>query len=176
MRYFLECDGRDFEVEVLEADGDRCRLRLADGRECEASFRAVDGSQHALLVDGRAYAVSIEPEHGTDQDLRVALAGESFRVGVEDERERAASALAGVGGARPEVLKAAMPGVLVAVPVSAGDRVEAGQAVAVLEAMKMQNEVVSEHGGVVAEVLVAPGDTVDAGQALVRLEPPEEDA
>jgi biotin carboxyl carrier protein len=175
MRYFLNCDGRDFEIEVLSADGDRCRLRLADGRECEASFRAVDGSQHALLVDGRAYAVSIEPEAGADQDLRVAIAGESFRVSAEDERERAASALAGPAGARPEIVKAAMPGVLVAVPVAVGDRIEAGQPVAVLEAMKMQNEVVSEHGGVVAEVLGVAGDTVDAGQALVRLEPPEQD-
>ena len=175
MRYFLASGGREFEVEVLASAEDCCRLQVAGGRECEASFRAVDGSQHALLVDGRAYAVSIEQSPAEPGMLRVTIAGESFLVAVEDERERAAAAIAGPAGPRPEVVKAAMPGVLVSVPVQAGDRVEPGQPVAVLEAMKMQNEVVSEHGGVVAEVLVAAGDTVDAGQVLMRLEPPAED-
>jgi biotin carboxyl carrier protein len=68
-----------------------------------------------------------------------------------------------------------MPGVIVAVHAAPGDEVAPGQPLAVLEAMKMQNEVASQHGGVVEEVLVAAGDRVDAGQALVKLAPPQRD-
>jgi pyruvate carboxylase subunit B len=62
-----------------------------------------------------------------------------------------------------------MPGVVVAVRVRAGDAVHAGQAVVVVEAMKMQNELAVMHDGVVAEVLVVERAAVSAGQVLVRL-------
>jgi biotin carboxyl carrier protein len=57
------------------------------------------------------------------------------------------------------------------VPVSVGDRVEAGQAVCLLEAMKMENQVETEVGGTVTDVRVRAGDTVAAGDVLVVVEP-----
>ncbi|TMQ73025.1 MAG: hypothetical protein E6K80_01200 [Candidatus Eisenbacteria bacterium] len=66
-----------------------------------------------------------------------------------------------------------MPGLVVALKVKPGDVVAAGQSVAVVEAMKMQNELPARHGGVVREVLVEERDSVSAGQALVRLAPAE---
>ena len=62
-----------------------------------------------------------------------------------------------------------MPGLVVAFRVRPGERVAAGQAVVVIEAMKMQNELTARHGGVVAEVLARPGDSVSAHQVLLRL-------
>ena len=62
-----------------------------------------------------------------------------------------------------------MPGVVVAVRVKPGDAVKAGQAVIVVEAMKMQNELAVAHDGVVREVLVSERAAVAAGQPLVRL-------
>ena len=175
MKYFLNSGARDFELELQSGEGESFEVRLADGRVLQTSFHPVDGCQHALLIGGRAYAVSIEDDASEKRALRVSIAGESFRILATDERERAADALSSGGKPRPEVLKAAMPGILVSISVVAGDVVEAGQAVAVLEAMKMQNEVVCKHGGVVEEVLVAAGMTVDGGQPLIRLAPPDED-
>ena len=60
-----------------------------------------------------------------------------------------------------------MPGRVVRVLVESGDAVTAGQALAVVEAMKMENEVASPATGVVSEVRVAAGDPVEAGGALV---------
>ena len=64
-----------------------------------------------------------------------------------------------------------MPGIVVGVRVQPGDVVAAGQPVAIVEAMKMQNELPARHGGVVLDVLVRAGDAVSAGQPLVRLKP-----
>jgi acetyl-CoA/propionyl-CoA carboxylase biotin carboxyl carrier protein len=60
-----------------------------------------------------------------------------------------------------------MQGTIVKTLVSVGDQVEIGQAVVVLEAMKMENHVNAERAGTVSEVRVAPGDTVGTGDVLV---------
>ncbi|MBA3267623.1 MAG: carbamoyl phosphate synthase, partial [Acidimicrobiia bacterium] len=63
-----------------------------------------------------------------------------------------------------------MQGTIVEVLVEVGDAVEMGQAVCVLEAMKMENLVNADRAGTVAEVRVAPGDTVGAGDVVVVIE------
>jgi propionyl-CoA carboxylase alpha chain len=65
---------------------------------------------------------------------------------------------------------APVPGRVVGVEVSAGDRVEAGQVLVVLEAMKVEHHVRAIAATTVVDVLVAPGDTVEAHQLLIRLE------
>ena len=63
-----------------------------------------------------------------------------------------------------------MQGTIVKVLVEAGDEVEAGQAICVLEAMKMENQVNAEKAGKVAEVLVKAGESVSAGQVVAVIE------
>jgi acetyl-CoA/propionyl-CoA carboxylase biotin carboxyl carrier protein len=62
-----------------------------------------------------------------------------------------------------------MQGTIVRVMVAVGDTVEVGQAVCVLEAMKMENNVNSEKAGTVTAVRVEPGDTVSAGDVVVEI-------
>jgi biotin carboxyl carrier protein len=63
-----------------------------------------------------------------------------------------------------------MPGIVREVFVRAGDAVEAGRPLLILEAMKMQNEIRAERAGVVSKVHVSPEDTVDKGAKLVEIE------
>lgn len=171
MKYFLRgAGGARFEVEVVER-GDGAWTVRCGGAEHLADFRDVDRlGQYAVLLDGRSYAASIEEQD--EQHLRVHIAGASFTIEALDERERAAGALVKDRPARAEELRAPMPGVLAGWRVAPGDAVPAGGAVAVLEAMKMQNEICAEHDGVVAELCVPAGQPVDAGQLLARLAPP----
>ncbi|WP_418281025.1 acetyl-CoA carboxylase biotin carboxylase subunit [Halorubrum sp. DTA98] len=69
-----------------------------------------------------------------------------------------------------EAVEAEMQGTILSVDVASGDEVSAGDVVCVLEAMKMENDVVAERGGTVASVHVAEGDSVDMGDVLVVLE------
>jgi pyruvate carboxylase subunit B len=63
-----------------------------------------------------------------------------------------------------------MPGLIVRIEVELGQKVANGQGVAVIEAMKMENELRADGGGTVARILVAPGEAVQKGAVLVEFE------
>ena len=85
----------------------------------------------------------------------------------EKKEEKAAAPAEKVSG---KVVAAPLPGKVVELCVKVGDAVKAGQKVAVLEAMKMENDIPSEHTGVVKQILVAEGDTLQEGQAILVIE------
>jgi acetyl-CoA/propionyl-CoA carboxylase biotin carboxyl carrier protein len=74
------------------------------------------------------------------------------------------------GGAAGDRIEAEMQGTILSVAVGEGDEIEAGDVVCVLEAMKMENDVIAEAGGTVTEVAVTAGDSVDTGDTLVVVE------
>jgi acetyl-CoA/propionyl-CoA carboxylase biotin carboxyl carrier protein len=77
----------------------------------------------------------------------------------------------GGGGAGSGQVTVPMQGTIVKVLVSVGDTVEVGQAVTILEAMKMENNITAEASGQVSEIRVKPGDAVGAGDVVVVIEP-----
>ncbi len=87
------------------------------------------------------------------------------RIGLLDPLAHAGEA-AEEGGR----LTAPMPGKVVSFAVKAGDKVKAGQALAVMEAMKMEHTIAAPHDGTVAELLYAPGDQVTEGAELLKLQ------
>lgn len=117
-----------------------------------------------LSVDGRTHAVCV----AADGPERWASAGgRTYRLTVPQAEKRARRGAA--SGARHDVLEAPMPGVVRQVLVSAGDGVERGQVLAVLEAMKMEIRVAAPHAGRVERVAVRAGENVQRGQLLVDL-------
>ena len=103
--------------------------------------------------------------------VEVVVDGWRFELEVEDDaratlRERATLARDEAAATGPLELRAAIPGRVVAVAVTAGDEVEAGATVLVVEAMKMQNELRSSRGGRVERVAVGAGDTIELGDLL----------
>jgi acetyl-CoA/propionyl-CoA carboxylase biotin carboxyl carrier protein len=83
--------------------------------------------------------------------------------------KRAAAGSGGAGGGSGQVT-VPMQGTIVKVLVEVGQTVEAGQAVVVLEAMKMENQIAAEKAGVVKEIKVSPGDTVGGGDVVAIIE------
>ncbi|QLG26586.1 acetyl-CoA carboxylase biotin carboxylase subunit [Halorarum halophilum] len=126
----------------------------------------------------------------TERDFTVEVNGKRFEVSLEERGAPAVPNPSGGSGAgrmeRPDVaeesedevviegdgetIAAEMQGTILSVDVAEGDEVTAGDVVCVLEAMKMENDVVADRGGVVSQVLVAEGDSVDMGDPLVVLE------
>ena len=98
--------------------------------------------------------------------------GWRFEVEALDERTRAIRDMSGAdaGPAGPAPLVAPMPGLVVRVDVSPGDVVQAGQALVVMEAMKMENELRSPSAGTVRAIYAAPGTAVEKGAVLVEIE------
>ncbi len=160
-RVRLERDGRRYRVTVGERthEVDAVRLDLQGDGTRGLWTLIVDGAQHevalARLPDG-AWAVS--------------TAGGERRVEVTDPLTHLARAAHGAaaGGASRKVT-AYMPGRVVAVLLTEGDEVEAGQGVVVLEAMKMENEIAAEHAGRIAKIHVEEGQAVEGGDLLFEL-------
>ncbi|MFO0664206.1 MAG: acetyl-CoA carboxylase biotin carboxyl carrier protein subunit [Polyangiaceae bacterium] len=122
-------------------------------------------SQLSIRVDGHMVDLTCE---GKPPDLGVLASGHRSYVRVVSERDRAAEAAGGRGGGRNEKsVKSPMPGRVIKVMVAAGDSVEVGQPMLVVEAMKMENEVRAKTAGVVDEVHVAVGQTVEGNAKLL---------
>lgn len=83
---------------------------------------------------------------------------------------RRSKAGAGAGGKKGAKIKAQMPGKIVRVMIRAGQTVEKGQPMLVMEAMKMENEIRAPIAGVVASVRVEPGQAVESGAELSVME------
>ncbi len=118
----------------------------------------------SLLLDGQSYEIRITPS--PDGVLKLQTGLQEFTAEVVDPRAwrgRRHGALEAEG--RQQVV-APMPGKVVRVLVEVGDKVEAGQGLLVVEAMKMQNEIRSPKGGTVERLHVKEGQPVNAGDAL----------
>lgn len=166
MRYFATVDGREFEFHFEASDG----VLLAHVGDRTVTIDVAptgDGTAFSLLVDGRSHDLLIEP--GSDGAVLVQMRGERIKVGLLDERERAARSVAAHKPAGPRRLNAVMPGIVVDVRVVVGDTVDAGQTLVVLEAMKMQNPIAAEAPGTVRAVHVKKGQAVANGAVLVEL-------
>ena len=138
---------------------DDWRLEWDDRRLGVARLIGPDGSLPVLV-------------EGADSEWAVTLRGRRIPVEVRTWRERvlAEAESATRDDAGPIDVKATLPGLIVAVAVSAGDEVEEGMPLLTIEAMKMQNEVRAPRAGRVIEVVVGAGQTVATGAALLRLE------
>lgn len=166
MKYFVNVDDREFEVEVRETRG-QLEVRV-DGEPVAADYAAVDRSgQVALTVGPNAFGVSLS---GTLNDYDVNIAGHRFGVTIEDERERAAHAAERAKNKGGGTIKSVMPGVIVELHVAEGDEVQEGQSLLILEAMKMQNEIGAPSAGRIKRIHVAAGEAVGAGAPLIELE------
>jgi biotin carboxyl carrier protein len=165
MKYFVTVEGRTFEVD-LTPDGP-----VIDGEPVSADLAHVEGtSVRSLLVDGRSERMVARRVDGK-RAWSLHLRGRRFAAEAVDERTRTIREMTGVGagaaGARS--VRAPMPGLVVKVEVEEGSRVEPGQGVVIIEAMKMENELKAESGGVVSRVLVSAGEPVEKDQVLVEL-------
>ena len=113
-------------------------------------------------VNGKRFSVSM----WVPESAGVVMAGGSSGA----PRAKRSGGSGGGGGAASGEVAAPMQGTIIKVLVAVGDAVEAGQAVCVLEAMKMENNVTADKAGTVKEVRVAPGDTVGSGDIVVVIE------
>ena len=166
MKYFVRLGAKTIEIEVL---GGSVRV---DGETLDAHLAAIPGTPlYHLLLGGDSWTVAAQPLEGMGQ-WALGAVGERVEVEAVDERTQAIRALTGrKGGASGGgVIRAPMPGLVVRVPVTEGQRVAAGTGVVVVEAMKMENELKAAHAGVVLKVHVAPGSVVEKGAPLVTLE------
>jgi biotin carboxyl carrier protein len=148
---WLEIGGKKRRVELPAGVGgaalDNAIDCLVDGRDVAVDARMLQPGVMSLVVERRQYRCVLDGDG-------VVIGGRRFAFEVEDPRSLQGRRGSGAGAAGPRALKAPMPGRVVRVLVGVGDEVLDGQAIVVIEAMKMQNELKSPKGDRGAEVCV----------------------
>ena len=129
--------------------------------------------KYKITLNGRTYEVEVEAGKAMLLDEYEAIAPAPVAAApaaapVAAAAPAAAPAAPAVTGAG-EAVTAPMPGNILKVNVNVGDKVKEGQVLVVLEAMKMENEIMAPHDATVAQVVVSKGSTVDTGAPLVVL-------
>ena len=131
-------------------------------------------SKYKITLNGKAYEIEVEKM----SDAQAASAAQAPAPAASAAKTPAAPsavassapASAPVSGTGAGSVNAPMPGTILKVNKAVGDKVEVGEAVVVLEAMKMENDITSNKAGVLKSIAVNKGDTVAAGQFLFEVE------
>ena len=169
MKLRAQLAGEHMEVSVRR-EGGRVFAEV-DGRAYELEARETEAGALLLSHGGRIHECRAERAAGQGDKWRVETGGRTFEVTLVDPRRLRSAGGAGAGDAEGRATVASsMPGKIVRVLVEVGATVEAGDALVVVEAMKMQNELKSPKAGAVVEVTARVGATVGAGEVLVIVE------
>lgn len=157
--------GERTEEATVEAHSGGWRVTVGErSYEVDATHKGV---LRSLIVDGKQYEVAAHPL--ADDRYRVSTYRGLREVTVMDPLAYLAEQAHGAQGAKKKVVTAYMPGVVKKVLVEEGQVVARGESLAVLEAMKMENEIEAEADGTIEKVLVEEGQAVDGGEALFEV-------
>ena len=129
--------------------------------------------KYKVTLNGKTYEVEVEQGKAVLLDEYEALAPAPAAAAVPAASPAAAPVAAPAASAAPvnleagEAVNAPMPGNILRIDVAKGDTVKAGQVLVILEAMKMENEIVAPKDGTVAQVVTSKGAVVDTGSPLI---------
>ena len=166
MRYEVQLASSSEEkshVIELERDASGWRVTL-DGRPVAVDAVEIAPNTISILLDGQSFEISVTPS--PEGKLKLQTGTREFTAEIIDPRAWSGRRHANVEVEGRQQIVAPMPGKVVRLLVKAGDRVEAGQGLLVVEAMKMQNEIRSPKSGTVERVLAREGQPVNAGEVL----------
>ena len=155
--------GEETRVVELEHDAAGWRVSL-DGRPVNVDAVEIAPHTFSILLDGQNFEFSVV--QSADGKMKLQTGAQEFIAEVIDPRSWSGRHHGHVEAEGRQQIVAPMPGKVVRLLVKAGDHVEAGQGLLVVEAMKMQNEIRSPKSGTVERVLATEGQPVNAGEIL----------
>jgi len=168
--------GETFEITLVRSpDSDGYLLTAVNGEggssELPVTLHHVYGDHHLVSLGDRSEYVSLSRD---EKGIRTALRGREFVAEVEEARlfRMKRDSAVQSGGEGPVDVIAPMPGLVLSIDVAEGQEVAPGDGLAVVESMKMENEIKSPHAGIVESILVEAGAVVDRGDTLVRISAP----
>lgn len=168
-----ETEQRVSNIEILEGESAVWHVSLFDEKGAEAKH-GFSGAQVVLdrgvadvrLGDGSRQIFPIAT-NGSDGSVVIATALGNIRLMPARGVPLEGAAGAGAGAKQ---IKSSMPGKVLKLLCKPGDKIEPGQPMLIIEAMKMENEIRAKHGGVVGEIPVQVGQKVETGEVLVKFE------
>ena len=147
---------------------------IINGHDYQVDVNSVEGGIADVTVNGTDYKVELADAVPAPAQQAVRPAPQTVSTGApavtpQATAPAAQTATASAPQGKGEVVTAPLPGVILDIKVKVGDAVKAGQTVAVLEAMKMENEIESTASGTVTAVNAGKGDSVLEGAAIITI-------
>lgn len=129
----------------------------------------VDANTWHVLLQGKGYRVLVHSVDRQEKEVLLTVNGKKAKVKLTTEMDRLLARLGmnAAAGKRAAHLKAPMPGMIYSIRVAEGDAVKKGDAVLILEAMKMENVIKAPGDGTIKQIHVQKGMSVDKGQLLI---------
>jgi biotin carboxyl carrier protein len=164
--YLVDVEGEEYRI-TLEAEG----TARINKKVYSYDLAKIDERAYSLMFDSKSYFILFEDIAAGSREVRLCLNGQHFAVTVDDKRSLLQKSLL---RNRPHVhesqtIRAPMPGLVVKVQVQVGQVVKTGEGLAILEAMKMENEINAVQSGRVEAVHVKAGKVVEKGEPLISL-------
>jgi len=166
-RFIVTVDDKEYDV-YLSEKGDGYVVEY-NGSSFNVIADQLNKGKFLFKINNSSSEVDISRNGG---GLDVFLEGKEMNVRVEpynlaELRKKAGGA---VGATEDTIIRAPMPGLVLTANVKAGDEIQKGKTLVVIEAMKMENMIKAPADGKIKEVFVSPGEAVDKGEKLVELE------
>lgn len=169
MEFEFSIEEQTHKLQVEHKDGKYLIKR--DGKEFDVDCQPISENCLSLVVGERAYTAFIAEDEGKKY---ISVQGEQFCV-EEAKAESGARSIAESATLNGiPTIASPMPGKVVKILVGEGDKVEKGQGLVIVEAMKMENEIRSPSAGVVKKINFKEGDLVDAAVPIIELKLEEE--
>ncbi len=157
---FIAAACKEKGIAYLKGEAKTGVRKIDPNKKSEGGAASADG--YTVKLNGKNYAVKLEGD-------KAVVNGKSYTVEVSEGMETAASG-ASAGGGDGTKIAAPLPGLILRLNKEAGDTVNEGEVIMVMESMKMENEIHSPVSGVVASIPVKQGDQVAAGDTLVEIQ------
>ncbi len=143
-----------------------------DGQKVEFDALPTSSTERHILFNNKSYNAKIIDVDYNKKIVVVEIQHKKYTVQVEDEFDMLLVKMGIDKGAQQKIdaLRAPMPGLVISVQAKVGDSVEEGDALLVLEAMKMENVLPSPTSGIISEILAVAGDKVEKNQVLISFE------
>jgi len=164
----ISLDDRLAKVKLLELTGNRFRISV-DDKEYDARIIMVERGVYLMLMNGKSYNIELI-EAGSPKKYFINTYRYSYNAEIIDAETKYQISRHTDYGDDDSIISSPMPGKVVKILVSEGDRVKAGDTVIVVSAMKMESEFKVKKDRLIKEIRVKEEDTVDAHEPLVIIE------
>jgi len=166
MDYEFQVDGKSRKLSIKENEGKV--VAVVDGNRREIDVCRISSNSISMLADGNSCLAYVARQ---GEKILVAIGGRHFCFAEPSQDSASAGVKASSAGKAEKTVKAPMPGMVSKILVAEGGRVNPGDTLVVVEAMKMEHDLKAAFTAVVEKVYVKAGQQVDALQPLVELKP-----
>ena len=173
MKYQIEWNDLHENIEAHpDPTGREWSFTFDNGSQIKGKVDVIEeGTVLRLITSGETHTITLLPGNQVGSPIRFLLNAELVELGVLDPVDLITREVSSSGpGSGLTIIESVMPGIVRKILVQEGDSVEAGQPLLLLEAMKMENEILAPEGGTVTRLHVSAGDTVAAGTKMAHIE------